>query len=387
MLFCKHSEYIKIVDISSRYVPGVMIVEPSGDLSSAQIAPGVLVPDEPTIIGFLDEEKSVPYLEIIYRKTGDVVTVIEVLSPSNKVGAEQERYIEKQTNRLYINFTTHIENVTPMKYSLSVRVAESFHNKRIVDIPLMDLAQMAKAAGFDALCMRASMVGVQHSTEEIALVRQQMDELGLAISMVTGDFAVPENGDAGPGCLRNITPHLDLAEALGADLIRTCIKVEDDLPFAQRAADEAKERKIRLAHQSHLRSLFETVDGSLEVLQKIGRENFGLIYEPANLSHAGQSYGEDTLRRFQPYLFNVYVQNHAVDPNGDLPMETWTNGTVMTTLRPLDEPGGIDFDRVFAGLKAIGYDGYVTSHQALTRDSHPQETVGRYGTFLRSLGE
>lgn len=273
-----------------------------------------------------------------------------------------------------------------MKYSLSVRVAESFHNKRIVDIPLADLARMAKEAGFDALCMRASMVGVQNSVDEVAQVRQLLDEIGLSVSMVTGDFAVPENSDEGPGCLRNITPHLDLAEALGADLIRVCIKVDDDIPFARQASDEARERNIRLVHQSHLRSLFETVEGSLDVLRNIGRDNFGITYEPANLSHAGQSYGEDTLRAFEPYLFNVYVQNHALDPDGDLPMETWTNGTVMTRLRPLDEPGGIDFAQVFDGLKAIGYEGYVTSHQALTNNAQPQETVGRYGRFLKAYG-
>ena len=112
-----------------------------------------------------------------------------------------------------------------MKISLSVRVAESFHNKRIVDIPLAELARMAKDAGFDALCMRASMVGVQHSKEEIALARQLLDDLNLSVSMVAGDFAVPENGDAGPGCLRNITPHLDLADALGADLILSLIHI------------------------------------------------------------------------------------------------------------------------------------------------------------------
>ena len=88
--------------------------------------------------------------------------------------------------------------------------------------------------------------------------------------MVTGDFAVPENEAEGPGCLRNISPHLDLAESLRCDLIRVCIKEEADIPFARRAADEAEERGIRLAHQSHVLSLFETVEGSLEVLRKIG---------------------------------------------------------------------------------------------------------------------
>jgi len=37
--------------------------------------------------------------------------------------------------------------------------------------------------------------------------------------------------------------------------------------------------------------MFETVDGSLEVRKKVGRENFGLIYEPANWMIADEDYG------------------------------------------------------------------------------------------------
>ena len=272
-----------------------------------------------------------------------------------------------------------------MKLSLSVRVAESFANKRIADIALPELTQLAKAAGFQALCMRASQVGVQSPPDQIAAARHVLDEEGLAVSMVTGDFAVPENGAAGPNCLRNITPYLDLAAALGSDLIRICMKSEDDIPFAQRSADEAQERKIRLAHQSHTQSIFETVAGSLEILHRVGRANFGLIYEPANLAQCGQSYGVDTLQALHPYLFNVYVQNHAPDPHGDMPMTTWTRGQVMTRLRPLDEPGGIDFAQVFAGLRAIGYDGYVTCHQAFGKMLPPAEAAQRSATFLKGL--
>ncbi len=281
---------------------------------------------------------------------------------------------------------THCKNqIHPMKLSLSVRVAESFHNKRVVDIELPALARIAKEAGFDALCMRASMVGVHSPPERVVEVRQLLDDVGLAVSMVTGDFAVPENGDAGPGCLRNITPHLDLTEALGSDLIRVCIKQDADIVFAQRAADEAQERGIRLAHQSHTCSMFETVAGSLDVLGRINRPNFGLIYEPANLALCGEDYGPETLRAFAPYLFNAYVQNHAPDPDGDMPMETWAQGRIMTTLRPLDEPGGIDFTRMFAGLNAIGYAGYVTSHQAFGGAMVPSEAAQRAATFLQSL--
>jgi sugar phosphate isomerase/epimerase len=273
-----------------------------------------------------------------------------------------------------------------MQLSLSVRVGENFRHKRVVEIALADLARLAQEAGFQALCMRASVVGVHSPPERVQEVRALLHDRGLAVSMVTGDFAVPENSAEGPGCLRHITPYLDLAEALGSDLLRVCIKEEADIPFAQRAADEARERHIRLAHQSHTRSLFETVAGSLDVLRKIQRPNFGLIYEPANLALCGEDYGPATLRAFQPYLFNVYLQNHVPDPAGDMPMETWVRGKVLSTLRPLDAPQGIDFASVFAGLKAIGYNGYITSHQALS-GVQPQEAATRYAAFLRMLIE
>ena len=272
-----------------------------------------------------------------------------------------------------------------MKLSLSVRVAESFSNKREMNIELPDLARIAGSAGYEALCMRASVVGVHSPGEAAVRVRGLLDSLGLDISMVTGDFAVPENSAEGPGCLRGIAPYLDLAETLRCDLIRVCLKGEADIPFAQRAADEAGERGIRLAHQSHTRSPFETVDGSLEMLRQIGRRNFGLIYEPANLALCGEDYGVEALRAFAPYLFNVYLQNHVPDPNGEKPMETWTSGMVMSTIHPFDAPEGIDFARVFTGLNAIGYGGYVTVHQAFAGDLPAGEAAVRSVDYLRAL--
>ena len=272
-----------------------------------------------------------------------------------------------------------------MKLSLSVRVAESFFNKKDLDISLPEISKIAKEAGYDALCMRASGVGTHSPKENVVEARKLLDDLGLEVSMVTGDFAVPENSEVGPECLRNITPYLDLTEILRSDLIRVCIKKEADIPHAQKAADKAKERGIRLAHQSHTRSMFETVAGSIDVLDKIGRENFGLIYEPANLALCGEDYGPDTLRAFKPYLFNVYLQNHVPDPDGDMEMEIWKLGKIMSTLRPLDAPGGIDFKSVFDGLTAIEYDGYVTLHQAFGGDLPPQEAAERSVKFLKSL--
>ena len=146
-----------------------------------------------------------------------------------------------------------------MQLSLSVRVAESFRNKRNLTIALPELAEIAQNAGYRALCMRASGVGTHSPPERIIEVQHILKKHNLAVSMATGDFAIPENGSNGPESLRNITPHLDLADALGCNLLRVCIKINADIAHAQRAADEAAERDIRLAHQSHTQSLFETV--------------------------------------------------------------------------------------------------------------------------------
>jgi hypothetical protein len=59
-----------------------------------------LVADEPQVVAALDEAYREPYIEIIARKTGDVVTLIEVLSPANKMGDGREQYIQKQKDLL-----------------------------------------------------------------------------------------------------------------------------------------------------------------------------------------------------------------------------------------------------------------------------------------------
>lgn len=271
-----------------------------------------------------------------------------------------------------------------MDLSLSVRVAESFNNKRVTNIALTDLAKIAEHSGFQNLCMRASMVGIHSPTGQAHKVRKVLNEHGLNVSMVTGDFAIPENGVDGPESLQKITPHLNLAETLHCDLIRICMKTEEDIPIAQRAADEARERSIRLAHQSHTCSLFETVDGSLDILKKVNRPNFGLIYEPANLALCGEDYGAETLKIFAPYLFNVYLQNHVPDKNGSKPMQTWTQGNIMSTLFPsLDTQGGIDFKEVFSGLNAINYDGFVTLHHAFGENLPPKEAALQSSRFFQ----
>jgi sugar phosphate isomerase/epimerase len=120
----------------------------------------------------------------------------------------------------------------------------------------------------------------------------------------------------------------------------------------------------------------------VDVLTRVGRDNFGLIYEPANLMLCGQPYGADTLRRLAPWLMNVYVQNHRLADDGDVCLPTRVRGQVRYFDIPLWQPGGVDFDAVFAGLSEIGYAGTVTVHQQFAKLMGPRDAAEKSYAFL-----
>lgn len=93
-------ERIEVAEIHKGFIPDVMIVEPPREPVMVVPQGSTLVADQPLAFEFLDEERHVPFLEIIYRETGDVVTVIEVLSPANKIGDGRDQYLQKQNDLL-----------------------------------------------------------------------------------------------------------------------------------------------------------------------------------------------------------------------------------------------------------------------------------------------
>lgn len=272
-----------------------------------------------------------------------------------------------------------------MKLSLSVRVAESFSDKKKATLTIDELITLAKNNGYEALCMRASQAGTHSSTETIREKSEKIQASGLTVSMVTADFAVPMNDHHGPGSLSNISPSLDIATAFGANLIRICMKSEDDIARARRASDEAAERGIRLAHQSHFGSLFETTAGALRVIEAVDRSNFGIIYEPANWWCVGQNYGPETIKRLGTHIFNAYTQNHRFNPESDVHLDTWTQGRVGLDHIGIWEQGGVDSEAMFEGLHTIGYDGFVTVHQSFAGVMSIEESVRKSAEFLKLL--
>ena len=250
-----------------------------------------------------------------------------------------------------------------MYLSVSVRIVEATCKTKL-NVPAEEFIEIVKQGGASAICMRASGAGVEASPEQLQTLASKIASANLPVTMVTADYDVPLNNAEGPSSLRNIHPSLDVAEAFDCDLIRVCMKNETDIAFARQAAELAAERGIRLAHQCHTSSLFEEVDQILDVLKEIDRDNFGIIYEPANLLLNGQDYGVETLQRLAPHIMNVYVQNHRLDPKGPEVLDTYCRGPVRFHHLYLWETGGVDFTQVFQGLRDIEYVGSFTIHQA-----------------------
>ena len=272
-----------------------------------------------------------------------------------------------------------------MKLSITVRIAEAPGSNQKTTMGFEEVVRIAKTTGYDAVDMRASQAGIQTPAEQLIDMRKILDRYAIKVSCVTGDFDVPSNNDKAPDGLRKITPYLNLAERLGADLIRIGMKKDEDIAPAQRACDEARERKIRLAHESHQGTLFETVAGSFDVLKRVNRPNFGLIYEAGNWMVTGQDYGPATIRKLKPWIMNVFVQNYRITPEGKSTVATWTKGAVKVDLIGSWERGGVDYANVFRALHDIGYKGYVTAFAAFSTFATPQEAAAKSYQHLKPL--
>lgn len=80
------------------YVPDVMLVKRLKE--PAPVLVGAVPVADPQLVEILDEAYREPFIEIIARDTGEIVTVIELLSPANKVGDGREHYLQKQKDLL-----------------------------------------------------------------------------------------------------------------------------------------------------------------------------------------------------------------------------------------------------------------------------------------------
>ncbi|MDJ0756171.1 MAG: DUF4058 family protein [Ardenticatenaceae bacterium] len=91
-------ERIQLAQFGGSYVPDVLVRKTIKEAAPAYTTADRV--DEPQRATLLDDAYREPYIEIITSKTGEVITLIELLSPANKEGKGREQYLPKQDQLL-----------------------------------------------------------------------------------------------------------------------------------------------------------------------------------------------------------------------------------------------------------------------------------------------
>jgi sugar phosphate isomerase/epimerase len=163
------------------------------------------------------------------------------------------------------------------------------------------------------------------------------------------------------------------------------IRSDEEIDLARVVCDVAAERGLRIAHQTHYRTLCETVDGTLDVVRRVNRPNFGVTFEPSNLMICGSDFGHSAIERLAPHLFNVYFQNMQIAPDAPIVWNTLTRGPIAAGYVPLDDRSAIDVADMIASLRSVGYDGWFTVHQPLQPGQAVEDAIRETHAALAGL--
>ena len=255
-----------------------------------------------------------------------------------------------------------------MKISISSRITEQSDNKEKSFLSLDTFIKIASKNKFDGVSLRPSMISTNSSEYLVNQAQKLFNVNNMKVSMITSNIHVAKNDELASDILRNITPSLDLAEKLKTSLIRIMIKNSDDIFYARKALDEAKERNLKLLQQTHWGTLAETLDETVTLIKTINRKNFGITFEPANLMACGSDFNKNALNQLLPHVENFYFQNIILDKKGKHIFPTIHNGDVRVKYISLNNSKGINIFSFLDFLREKKYDKWFTIHQPLLKN-------------------
>ncbi len=108
----------------------------------------------------------------------------------------------------------------------------------------------------------------------------------------------------------------------------------------------AEKFNVKLAFETHMRQLTDTLDGSKRLLNIADSETVGLTVDFSNLSFAGERIDEVILE-IKEKIYNTHIKNGTVGEDGTWYFNALNNGLT-------------DYNKVLKLLYQIGYDGYLT---------------------------
>ena len=254
-------------------------------------------------------------------------------------------------------------------------------SKVLADRPLEEAARTAADLGYDGFepMGRAPHLAGGTDRADAAALRSLLDDRGLSVPCVTtytGGYVDQSDAEC-EAELAALDPFLELAGALDCPLVRhapdgppvheaTDADFERAAAWMRRAADRAAARDLTVCVELHAHKVTETVESTLDLLDRIDRGNVGVIHDAGNLAIVGEGFGRESVERLGDRLAHVHVKDVARVPlDADLPegstfeLET-RRGRERFQHRRLGE-GDVDHAPLVEALAATDYDGFLTA--------------------------
>jgi len=232
---------------------------------------------------------------------------------------------------------------------------------------IADVVKAAGESGYDAVELRTNERHLPSSTtdEQARSLRRLLDSYSLKVACIasfTGSYNSKDD-DACAADLEELRRFAGLAHVLDCDLVRLLVggpasaqaSAADwarPIEWLGRAASVAAAEGVTAVIEIHNNDLVDDVASSLRVMQEVGSDHLGLIFEPANMFICGKEYREQAVTALAKHIAHVHVKDAIV-----LPAEESAQGLPFRIM-PLGL-GQMDYLSVFRGLQSISYLGYV----------------------------
>jgi sugar phosphate isomerase/epimerase len=255
-------------------------------------------------------------------------------------------------------------------------VKVSLFSQSLFALPVDAAIDATAQAGYPAieLACRRPHLDLRAPDQEVERIADRTRKAGLQVAALSlfNDFTAPGTLISQ---IRAAERGVRLARLFDADVVKltpgppaSADADENAWSNLQSALDllapAARRAGVRLAFETHMRQLTDTLASAERLLGMADGGTVGLAVDFSNLAFAGERM-PDVIARLGSRTIHVHVKNGTVGENG-----AWHFG-------PLDE-GLCDYTEVIPRLRAIGYDGYL-SVECLGPDakSDPVSTASR----------
>jgi len=234
----------------------------------------------------------------------------------------------------------------------------SLFSQSVFALGLDEAIDATAAAGFPVieLACRAPHFGLDTAGADPERVAARIREAGLAVSALSlfNHLTDPDRLDAEVDAAATFiraaplfgTTVLKLTPGSPASAEATELHWETLRAGLERLVPLAREAGVRLAFETHMRQLTDTLASSLRFLELAPAEVVGLTVDFSNLSFAGESMAE-AVPALADRTLHTHVKNGTVDAEGG-----WH-------FLALDQ-GLTDYPEVLSLLADAGYDGYLS---------------------------